>query len=155
MRRLFWLLGVAALMVTLVSCNRNAKPDPAVYEWEVYKTQEILVNPEDRGTRYASRTRPLTLLDIDGKDVLVFSYNAYGETNSYYDLATGKKMYELDKAEDVELVREERKEIADNVFHVKAIDLNTLYLDTIMPTEVQLATSNEKLYVDTIFREKN
>lgn len=155
MRKPFWLLGVAALMATLVSCNRNAKPEPAVYEWEVYKTQEILVNPEDRGTRYASRTRPLTLLDIDGKDVLVFSYSAYGETNSYYDLATGKKMYELDKAEDVELVREESKEVADNVFHVKAIDLNTLYFDTIMPTEVQLATSNEKLYVDTVFREKN
>lgn len=155
MRNSFWLLGVATVMATLVSCNRNAKPELAVYEWEVYKTQEILVNPEDRGSRYASRTRPLTLLDIDGKDVLVFSYNYYGETNSYYDLATGKKMCELDKAEDVELVREERKEIAENVIHLKEIDLNTLYLDTIMPSEVQLATSNEKLYVDTIFREKN
>ena len=152
MRNSFWLLGVAALMATLVSCNRNSKPEPAVYEIEVYKTQEILVNKEDRGSRNARRTYPLTFLDIDGKDVLVFSLN---ETNSYYDLATGKKMYGLDKEEDVELVKEEKVYTDDYHIYVKENDLNTLYLDTIMPPEVQLASSNEKLYVDTIFREKN
>ncbi|MBQ3990684.1 MAG: hypothetical protein II630_07550 [Bacteroidales bacterium] len=101
MRKPFWLLGVAALMATLVSCNRNAKPEPAVYEWEVYKTQEILVNPEDRGTRYASRTRPLTLLDIDGKDALVFYSNG---SISYYDLETGKKMSGVNNVEPKEPV---------------------------------------------------
>lgn len=96
MRKPFWLLGVAALMATLVSCNRNAKTEPAVYELEVYKTQKIVLDAEDRDLE-SEITLPGGLVDIDGKDALVFY--SKGGTISYYDLETGKKMSGVNNVE--------------------------------------------------------
>ncbi|MBQ1694581.1 MAG: hypothetical protein II076_01415 [Bacteroidales bacterium] len=100
MRKPFWLLGIAALMATLVSCNRNAKPEPAVYELEVYKTQKIVLNAEDRDLE-SEITLPGGLVDIDGKDALVFYSNG---SISYYDLETGKKMSGVNNVEPKEPV---------------------------------------------------
>ena len=100
MRKPFWLLGVAALMATLVSCNRNAKPEPAVYELEVYKTQKIVLNAEDRDLE-SEITLPGGIVDIDGKDALVFYSNG---SISYYDLETGKKMSGVNNVEPKEPV---------------------------------------------------
>ena len=101
MRKPFWLLGVAALMATLVSCNRNAKTEPAVYELEVYKTQKIVLDAEDRDLE-SEITLPGGLVDIDGKDALVFY--SKGGTISYYDLETGKKMSGVNNVEPKEPV---------------------------------------------------
>ncbi len=100
MRKPFWLLGIAALMATLVSCNRNAKPEPAVYELEVYKTQKIVLNAEDRDLE-SEITLPGGIVDIDGKDALVFYSNG---SISYYDLETGKKMSGVNNVEPKEPV---------------------------------------------------
>ncbi len=100
MRKPFWLLGVAALMATLVSCNRNTKSGPAVYELEVYKTQKIVLNAEDRDLE-SEITLPGGLVDIDGKDALVFYSNG---SISYYDLETGKKMSGVNNVEPKEPV---------------------------------------------------
>jgi|GEM_PF-1637171 len=148
MRKPFWLLGVATLMATLVSCNRNAKPEPAVYKFEVYKTQEILINPEDRGTRYTSRTHPLTLLDINGKDALAFNYRLKGN-DSYYDLATGKKMSESEVA-GVKPVEIDTIPIGENSDLIVVVDEESLKVDTVMPPEVQLASTSEKLSEDNV-----
>ena len=87
-------------MATLVSCNRNAKPEPAVYELEVYKTQKIVLNAEDRDLE-SEITLPGGLVDIDGKDALVFYSNG---SISYYDLETGKKMSGVNNVEPKEPV---------------------------------------------------
>ena len=87
-------------MATLVSCNRNAKPEPAVYELEVYKTQKIVLNAEDRDLE-SEITLPGGLVDIDGKDALVFYSNG---SISYYDLETGKKMSGVSNVEPKEPV---------------------------------------------------
>lgn len=88
MRKSAMLFLVVAAMATLLSCNRNAKPEPAVYELEVYKTQKIVLDAEDRDLE-SEITLPGGLVDIDGKDALVFY--SKGGTISYYDLETGKK----------------------------------------------------------------
>ena len=69
MRKPFWLLGVAALMATLVSCNRNAKPEPAVYELEVYKTQKIVLNAEDRDLESEYSTDGAVNITLKGNDI--------------------------------------------------------------------------------------
>ena len=132
MRNSFWLLGVAAVMATLVSCNRNAKPEPAVYELEVYKTQEIIVEEADGGGM-VRRTLPSRLIEIDGKNVLVFI--SQDSTLSYYDLETGKKMSGVESDLDKE----------------KGIE--TFVLDTTISLDVQLASSKE--VIDTMFTEYN
>ena len=83
-------------MATLVSCNRNAKTEPAVYELEVYKTQKIVLDAEDRDLE-SEITLPGGLVDIDGMDALVFY--SKGGTISYYDLETGKKMSGVNNVE--------------------------------------------------------
>ncbi len=118
MRNSFWLLGVAALMATLVSCNRNSKLEPAVYELEVYKTQEVLIEDEDRNL--GDITIPEALIDIDGKDVLVFI--SRDSTLSYYDLATGKKITGVDNVKQKE----------------------TVLLDTVIPVDVPLVAGDSK-----------
>lgn len=100
MRKSAMLFMIAALMATLVSCNRNAKPEPAVYELEVYKTQKIVLNAEDRDLE-SEITLPGGLVDIDGKDALVFYSNG---SISYYDLETGKKMSGVNNVEPKEPV---------------------------------------------------
>ena len=74
MRKSAMLFLIVAAMATLISCNRNAKPEPAVYELEVYKTQEFVLNAEDRDLE-SEITLPGGLVDIDGKDALVFYSN--------------------------------------------------------------------------------
>ena len=125
MRNSFWLLGVAAVMATLVSCNRNAKPEPAVYELDVYKTQEIIVEEADGGGM-VRRTLPSRLIEIDGKNVLVFI--SQDSTLSYYDLETGKKMSgvesDLDKEKIVAPLGGKRKKQCPDACEGKLYDVN-------------------------------
>lgn len=100
MRKSAMLFLIVAAMATLVSCNRNAKPEPAVYELEVYKTQKIVLNAEDRDLE-SEITLPGGLVNIDGKDALVFYSNG---SISYYDLETGKKMSVVNNVEPKEPV---------------------------------------------------
>ena len=100
MRKSAMLFLIVAAMATLISCNRNAKPEPAVYELEVYKTQKIVLNAEDRDLE-SEITLPGGLVDIDGKDALVFYSNG---SISYYDLETGKKMSGVNNVEPKEPV---------------------------------------------------
>ncbi|MBO7481535.1 MAG: hypothetical protein J6T63_05425 [Bacteroidales bacterium] len=95
MRKSAMLFLVVGTIATLISCNRNAKPEPAVYELEVYKTQEVLLDMEDRDLE-SEITLPGGLVDIDGKDALVFYSNG---SISYYDLETGKKMSGVNNVE--------------------------------------------------------
>lgn len=96
MRKSAMLFLIVAAMATLISCNRNAKPEPAVYELEVYKTQKIVLNAEDRDLE-SEITLPGGLVDIDGKDALVFY--SKGGIISYYNLETGKKMSGVNNVE--------------------------------------------------------
>lgn len=100
MRKSAMLFLIVAAMATLISCNRNAKPEPAVYELEMYKTQKIVLNAEDRDLE-SEITLPGGLVDIDGKDALVFYSNG---SISYYDLETGKKMSVVNNVEPKEPV---------------------------------------------------
>jgi hypothetical protein len=100
MRKSAMLFLIVAATATLISCNRNAKPEPAVYELEVYKTQKIVLNAEDRDLE-SEITLPGGLVDIDGKDALVFYSNG---SISYYDLETGKKMSGVNNVEPKEPV---------------------------------------------------
>jgi len=101
MRKSAMLFLIVAAMATLISCNRNTKSGAAVYELEVYKTQEVLLEMEDRDLE-SEITLPGGLVDIDGKDALVFFSN--DGTMSYYDLATGKKMSGVNNVEPKEPV---------------------------------------------------
>ena len=100
MRKSAMLFMIVAAMATLISCNRNTKSEPAVYELEVYKTQKIVLNAEDRDLE-SEITLPGGLVDIDGKDALVFYSNG---SISYYDLETGKKMSGVNNVEPKEPV---------------------------------------------------
>ena len=121
MRKSAMLFLIVAAMATLISCNRNTKSEPAVYELEVYKTQEILVNAEDRGG-VVRRTLPVDLWDINGKDVLVFLAN---DKEQYYDLETGKKISDVGEPAEA-----------------------TMPLDTNKTFKLQLASGNEKLWTE-------
>ena len=101
MRNLWKLFLTIAIMATLISCNRNTKSGAAVYELEVYKTQEVLLEEEDRDLE-SEITLPGGLVDIDGKDALVF-FSKDGAM-SYYDLETGKKMSGVNNVEPKEPV---------------------------------------------------
>ena len=101
MRYSFGLILAVAIVATFASCNRNTKSGPAVYELEVYKTQEVLLEMEDRDLE-SEITLPGGLVDIDGKDALVF-YSKDGNM-SYYDLETGKKMSGVNNVEPKEPV---------------------------------------------------
>ncbi len=96
MRTIYWLIVFSAMMTILVSCNRNTKLEPAVYEFEVYKTQEIVVDDTDIDSTYIFAV-PEQLLDINGKDVLVFV--SADKTQSFYDLETGKKLSGINNVE--------------------------------------------------------
>ena len=100
MRKSAMLFLIVAATATLISCNRNTKSGPAVYELEVYKTQEVVLNAEDRDLE-SEITLPGGLVDIDGKDALVFYSNG---SISYYDLETGKKMSVVNNVEPKEPV---------------------------------------------------
>lgn len=100
MRKSAMLFLIVAATATLISCNRNTKSGPAVYELEVYKTQEVVLNAEDRDLE-SEITLPGGLVDIDGKDALVFYSNG---SISYYDLETGKKMSGVNNVEPKEPV---------------------------------------------------
>lgn len=100
MRKSAMLFLIVAAMATLISCNRDTMSRPAVYELEVYKTQKIVLNAEDRDLE-SEITLPGGLVDIDGKDALVFYSNG---SISYYDLETGKKMSGVNNVEPKEPV---------------------------------------------------
>ena len=121
MRKSAMLFMIVAAMATLISCNRNTKSEPAVYELEVYKTQEVLVNAEDRGGS-VDRTLPVDLLDAGGKDVLVFLAN---DKEQYYDLETGKKISDVDEPAEA----------------TKPSEVNKTF-------NLQLASGNEKLWTE-------
>ena len=74
---------IAILMLT--SCNR--KPIPAVYDYEVYKTQEIKLEENDSNCHILGQQ----MVQIDGRDVIVLLMWEKRKL-SFYDLKTEKKI---------------------------------------------------------------
>ena len=77
---------IAILMLT--SCNR--KPIPAVYDYEVYKTQEIKLEENDSNCHILGQQ----MVQIDGRDVIVLLMWEKRKL-SFYDLKTEKKINEI------------------------------------------------------------
>ncbi|MBQ6277431.1 MAG: hypothetical protein IJK62_12095 [Bacteroidales bacterium] len=90
------LLLLILLSVTLFSCKDNTEPkERFVYDYDVYKTQDILLAEEDRGKRFSN----YQLANIDGKNVLILSMcrgslPLYNSSLSFYDLESGEKIHE-------------------------------------------------------------
>ena len=79
------------LSVTLFSCKDNKQNDKFVFDYEVYKTQKILLAEEDRGKYYNySDSKNNQLVNIDGKDVLILNMEC--RSLSFYDLESGEKI---------------------------------------------------------------
>lgn len=85
------LLLLIISLVALFSCRDNTKPkEKFVYDYEVYKTQEILLADEDRG-KFVQTCRQL--INIDGKDVLALNMGFCHL--SFYELESGEKMHDI------------------------------------------------------------
>ena len=85
------LLLLIILSVALFSCTDNTKPkEKFVYDYEVYKTQEILLADEDRG-KFVQTCRQL--INIDGKDVLALNMGFCHL--SFYELESGEKIHDI------------------------------------------------------------
>lgn len=91
------LLLLILLSVILFSCKDNTEPkEKFVYDYEVYKTQDILLAEEDRGKRFSK----YQLANIDGKNVLILSMcrgslPLYSSYLSFYDIESGEKIHNL------------------------------------------------------------
>lgn len=84
------LLLLFLLSITLFSCNDTQQIDKFVYDYEVYKTQDILLAEEDIGKYIQTYDQ---LINIDGNDVLVF--NMGFNRLSFYELESGKKIHDI------------------------------------------------------------
>ncbi|MBQ6277092.1 MAG: hypothetical protein IJK62_10385 [Bacteroidales bacterium] len=85
------LLFLIMLLITLFSCNEKAKQNNRhIYDYEVYKTQEILLAEEDRG-KYVQTCRQL--INIDSKDVLALNMGFCHL--SFYELESGEKIRDI------------------------------------------------------------
>lgn len=73
------------LSVTLLSCKDNKQNDKFVFDYEVYKTQDILLAEGDRGGYLNFYSQ---IVNIDGKDVII---KINGQHLSFYELENGKK----------------------------------------------------------------
>lgn len=82
---------------TLFSCSDNTKQNAKyVYDYEIYKTRDILLSEEDRDKRFAG----YQLVNIDGKNVLILSMcrsylPIYSNSLSFYDIESGEKIHNL------------------------------------------------------------
>ncbi|MCF0207212.1 MAG: DUF4221 family protein, partial [Bacteroidales bacterium] len=76
---------ILALSIMQSACTNDNKPTPAVYDFEVYKSQEIKLADDDC---YSGHEQ---LVNIDGEDVIVMNV---GGKLSYYRLSDGKKIHE-------------------------------------------------------------
>ncbi|MBR3799795.1 MAG: hypothetical protein IKK36_12910 [Bacteroidales bacterium] len=91
------LLLLILLSVILFSCKDNTEPkEKFVYDYEAYKTQDILLAEEDRGKRFFN----YQLANIDGKNVLILSMcrgslPLYSSYLSFYDIESGEKIHNL------------------------------------------------------------
>ena len=82
------------LSVKLFSCKDNKQNDKFVFDYEVYKTQKILLAEEDRGKYYNySDSKNNQLVNIDGKDVLILNMEC--RSLSFYDLESGEKIHDI------------------------------------------------------------
>ena len=93
MRRFLLLI---ILLVTLFSCKNNIKPlEKLVYDYEVYKTQDIIIAKEDRSKSFSN----YQLVNIDGQDIIILCMHCsplptYNSSLSFYDLESGEKIHE-------------------------------------------------------------
>ena len=81
------LIWAAITISTFISCSK--KPAPAVYDYEVYKTQDILLAEEDRGGYLNFYSQ---IVNIDGKDVII---KINGQHLSFYELENGEKTHDI------------------------------------------------------------
>ena len=88
MKTKFALLGFFIAAILFTSCNR--KPAPAVYDYEVYKTQEIKLEEND----YNCNILGQQIVQIDGRDVIILLMWEKRKL-SFYDLETEKKINEI------------------------------------------------------------
>ncbi|MBR3946577.1 MAG: hypothetical protein IKJ56_05670 [Bacteroidales bacterium] len=85
------LLLLILLSVTLFSCKDNTKQtDKYVYDYEVYKIQDVILAEEDRSQRIQISKQ---LVNIDGKNVLIL--NMQCRSLSFYDLESGEKIHDI------------------------------------------------------------
>lgn len=79
---------------TLFSCNNAEQKDKSVYDYEIYKTQDIILAEEDNGKYVTySNSKKNQLVNIDGKDVLILNMKCC--SLSFYDLESGKKIHDI------------------------------------------------------------
>ena len=99
------LLLLIILSLLLFSCNNNTEQcddntelnERFVYDYDVYKTQDIILADEDRGKKISSI---MQLVDIDGKNILVLNMRSiymsvYSSSLSFYDIESGEKIHNL------------------------------------------------------------
>lgn len=77
------------LSVTLFSCKDNKQNDKFVFDYEVYKTQDIILAEEDRGGYLNFYSQ---IVNIDGKDVII---KINGQHLSFYELGNGEKTHDM------------------------------------------------------------
>ena len=75
------------LSVTLFSCKDNKQNDKYVFDYEVYKTQEIKLEEND----YNCHTLGQQMVQIDGRDVIVLLMWEKKKL-SFYDIENEKKI---------------------------------------------------------------
>lgn len=84
------LLLLILLSVILFSCKHSTtQKDKSVYEYEVYKTQDIVLAEEDRGKYFAYNQ----LVNIDGGNILIL--NIGFSHLSFYNLERGEKVHDI------------------------------------------------------------
>ena len=97
MSRLFYTNGMNRKLllllsfVTLISCkNHTQQNDKFVFDYEVYKTQKILLAEEDRGKKILSCKQ---IVNIDNQNVIIMNINR--NYLSFYDLESGEKIHDI------------------------------------------------------------
>lgn len=84
------LLLLIIFSVTLFSCKKNTEQnDKFVFDYEVYKTKDIILAEEDRGGYLNFYTQ---IVNIDGKDVII---KINGQHLSFYELENGEKTHDI------------------------------------------------------------
>ncbi len=86
----FLLLAVLVSAI-LFSCKENTKQkEKFVYDYEVYKTQDILLVEEDQGGYFRTYDQ---IINIDGRNVIIINIDR--KHLSFYDLETGEKIHDI------------------------------------------------------------
>lgn len=85
------ILLLILILITFFSCKDKTKQnDKYVFDYEVYKTQEIILAEEDRDKEIELYKQ---LADIDSKNVLIMNIDC--KYLSFYDLKSGKKIHDI------------------------------------------------------------